>query len=236
PVLGDVLACYKKTLRAFHIDSALMLPGVWELGRSAPAKHSPICWSYSGELKVVRLVPGGTVDPGKVVAGLARAAENAGAQIVEHAEVRSLDFSNPVHLGVSHELRGRIQQKEIRAGQVLLATNAFSLELSGLRAAAAPKLTFAVATAPLSAAQLKAIGLVSRRPFYTVDLPYLWGRLLESNGVIFGAGLVPPYVGTPSRFPIGNRSIKNAVRDLRRYDVRRGESAARLRWLEDRVR
>ena len=244
PGLGDVLAGYKKILRAFRIDSRLTLPGVWELGRSAPAtkgsgpagKHSPISWSDSGELKVFRRVPGGTVDPGKVLAGLARAAENAGTRIAEHAEVRALDFSNPPRLHVRRNHRGRIHQKEIRAEQVLLATNAFSLELSGLRAAAVPKLTFALATAPLSTAQLKTIGLSSRRPFYTVDLPYLWGRLLESNGVIFGAGLVPPYVGRPSRFPIGNRSIKNAVRDLRRYDVRRGESAARLRWLEDRVR
>jgi glycine/D-amino acid oxidase-like deaminating enzyme len=251
PGLGDVLAGYKKILRAFRIDSRLTLPGVWELGRSAPAtdlsrprregsgpvgKHSPISWSDSGELKVVRRVPGGTVDPGKVLAGLARAAQNAGAQIVEHAEVRSLDFSNPPRLHVCRNHRGRIHQKEIRAERVILATNAFSLELSGLRATTAPKLTFALATAPLSAAQLQAIGLSSRRPFYTVDLPYLWGRLLDSNGVIFGAGLVPPYRGTPSRFPIGARSIKNRAYNLRRYDVRKGEAAARLRWLENRVR
>jgi len=236
PGLGDVLAGYKKILRAFRIDSRLTLPGVWELGRSAQAKKSPICWSDSGELKVVRFVPGGTVDPGRVLAGLARAAENAGAQIAEHAEVRALDFSNPPRLRVRHKLRGRFHHKEIRAEQVLLATNAYSLELSGLRDAAVPKLTFALATAPLSAAQLKAIGLSSRRPFYTVDLPYLWGRLLESNGIIFGAGLVPAYVGPPSRFPLGDRSIKNAARDLHRYDVRRGEAADRLRWLESRVR
>ena len=244
PGLGDVLAGYKRILSALRIDARLTLPGVWELGRSVPAtkgsgpagKHAPIAWSDSGELRVVRLVPGGTVDPGKVLAGLARAAESAGAQIIEHAEVRSLDFANPLRLRVRRKLRGRIYQKEIRAGQVLLATNAFSLKLSGLGAGAVPKLTFALATAPLSAAQLKAIGLSSRRPFYTVDLPYLWGRLLDSNGVIFGAGLVPAYRGTPSRFPPGGRSSKNAADDLRRYDVRHGESAARLRALEDRVR
>jgi glycine/D-amino acid oxidase-like deaminating enzyme len=244
PGLGDVLAGYKKILRAFRIDSRLTLPGVWELCRSAPAtkgsgsagKHSPICWNDSGELKVVRRVPGGTVDPGKVLAGLARAAENAGAWIVEHAEVRALDFSNPLRLRVRRNLRGRKHSKDIRAGQVLLATNAFSLELSDLRAAAVPKLTFALATAPLSAAQRKAIGLSSRHPFYTIDFPYLWGRLLESNGVIFGAGLVPPYAGPPSRFPFGNRSTKNGAHDLRRYDVRHGEPVARLRWLESRVR
>jgi glycine/D-amino acid oxidase-like deaminating enzyme len=235
--LGDVLAGYKKILRELRIDSRLTLPGVWELSRSAPAmKPSPISWSDSGELKAVRRVPGGTVNPGRVLAGLARAAENAGTQIFEHAEVYALDFSDPVRLQVRYRLRGRIHRKEIRAGQVLLATNAFSLDLSGLRAAALPKLTFALATAPLSAAQLKAIGLSSRRPFYTVDFPYLWGRLLENNGVIFGAGLVPPYLGTPARFPLGDHSTKKRAPDLRRYDVRKGESAARLRWLESRVR
>jgi len=237
PGLGDVLAGYKRILRALRIDSRLALPGVWELSRSGPAKKpSPISWKDSGDLEIVRRVPGGTVDPGKVVAGLARAAQNAGAQIVEHAEVRKLDFSNPLRLRVRRNVHGRIYSKVIRAEQVLLATNAFSLELSGLRATAEPKLTFALATAPLSAAQLKAVGLSSRHPFYTVDLPYLWGRLLESNGVIFGAGLVPPYVGTPSRFPLDARSIKNRAHDLRRYDVRKGESAERLRWLETRVR
>jgi glycine/D-amino acid oxidase-like deaminating enzyme len=237
PGLGDVLAGYKKILRALGIDSRLTLPGVWELRRSGPAKkHSPISWSDSGDLKVVRKVSGGTVDPGKVLAGLARAAESAGAQIVENAEVRALDFSNPVRLHVRYNHRGCIRSKVIRAEQVLLATNAFSLELSGLRTTAEPKLTFALATAPLSAAQLKAIGFSSGRPFYTVDFPYLWGRLLESNGVIFGAGLVPPYIGTPSRFPMDARSIKNRAHDLRRYDVQKGESAERLRWLETRVR
>ncbi len=244
PGLGDVLAGYKKILRALRIDSRLTLPGVWELGRSAPAtkgsgpvgKHSPISWSDSGELKVVRRVPGGTVDPGKVLAGLARAAENAGAQIVERAEVRALDFSSPLRLHVRRNLRGRIHEKEIRAEQVLLATNASSLELSGLRAAVEPKLTFALATAPLSAAQRKAIGFSSRRPFYTLDFPYLWGRLLESNGVIFGSGLVPAPVGMPFGVPLGVHSRKNGAHELRRYDVRRGEAAERLLWLESRVR
>ncbi len=244
PGLGDVLAGYKKILRALRIDAGIKLPGVWELGRSAPAKRSPIAWNDSGDLKVVRLVSGGTVDPGRVLTGLARAAESAGAQIVENAEVRAIDFSNPPRLHIRRKLHGRVQHKEIRAEQVLLATNASSLKLSGLRAAAVPRLTFALATAPLSAAQLKAIGLSSRRPFYTIDFPpfytidfpYLWGRLLDSNGVIFGAGLVPAYVGAPSRFPIGARSSKNGANDLHRYDVRYGQAADRLRWLESRVR
>jgi glycine/D-amino acid oxidase-like deaminating enzyme len=70
--------------------------------------------------------------------------------------------------------------------------------------------------------------------------------LLESNGVIFGSGLVPAPIGLPFRIPTGARSIENSAHDLRRftpkgfapkgYDVRRGEAAERLRWLENRVR
>jgi glycine/D-amino acid oxidase-like deaminating enzyme len=234
--LGDVLAEYKDILEAFGIDARLTLPGVWEIGRTGAMENSPISWSDSGELKVVRVVPGGAVDPGKVVAGLARAAEEGGAQIVENAEVRELDFPAPVRLSVRRGIGGRLERKEILTEQLLLATNAFSLDLSGVKAVAAPKLTFALATEPLSAAQLRAIGLSSRRPFYTIDFPYLWGRLLENDGVIFGAGLVPAYVGKPSLFPLGDRSTRKSTPNLRRFDVRRGEAAERLQWLEDRVR
>ena len=237
PGLGDVLAGYKKILRTFRSDSGLALPGVWELGRSNAAKNSPICWSDSGDLKVVRTVPGGAVDPGKVVSELARAAQSTGAQIIEHTEVHSIDYSNPPRLHVRRSVRGRIQQKEIRASQILLATNAFSLELAGLRGATQPKLTLALATAPLTTAQLKAIGLASRNPFYTVDLPYLWGRLLESNGIVFGAGLVPMPTSIAALFERSawKRSRPFDEPNLYRFDVRKGEAAERFRWLEDRV-
>ncbi|OLB31353.1 MAG: hypothetical protein DMG41_26705 [Acidobacteria bacterium] len=237
PGLGDVLAGYQKILRTLRIDSGLELPGVYELGRADPAKDSPICWSDSGDLKVVRTVPGGAVDPGKVVAGLARAAEKAGAHIIEHAEVQAIESSDPPCLRVRRNGRGRVQQKNIRASQILLAVNAFSLELSGLRGSTQPKLTLAMATAPLSRAQLQAIGLSSRRPFYTVDLPYLWGRLLDSNGMVFGAGLVPAPTTIASLFgkPARKRSPRYAAPDLYRFDVREGEAAESFRWLEDRV-
>jgi gamma-glutamylputrescine oxidase len=237
PGLGKVLAGYQKILRTWRIDSGLELPGVYELGRSDPAKASPICWSDSGDLQVVRTVPGGAVDPGKVVAGLARAAERAGAQIIEHAEVQAIEWSNPPCLRVRCKVRGRLQQRKIGASEILLAANAFSLELSGLRGAAQPKLTLAISTAPLSRAQLKAIGLRSRRPFYTVDLPYLWGRLLDSNGIVFGAGLVPAPATIASLFgkPTRKRSPGDAAPNLYRFDVRRGEAAESFRWLEDRV-
>ncbi|HEY6945496.1 MAG TPA: FAD-dependent oxidoreductase [Candidatus Acidoferrum sp.] len=236
--LGDVLAGYKKILRSLRIDGRLELPGVWELGRSNPEKNSPICWDDSGALQVVRTVPGGAVDPGKVVAGLARAAETAGAQIFEHARVEAMEFSSPPRLRVWHGIRGRLQTKELRAGKVLFATNAFSLALPGLLGITQPKLTLALATSPLSRTQLKAIGLSSRHPFYTVDLPYLWGRLLESNGIVFGAGLVPAPSSIAALFgrPVKKHARPLPAPNLYRFDVRKGEAAERFRWLEDRVR
>ena len=237
PGLGDVLTGYQKILRTLGVESGLELPGVDELGRSDPARDSPICWSDSGELKVVRTVPGGAVDPGKVVAGLARATETTGARIMELAEVQAIECSDPPCLRVRREVRGRIQRKKIRASQILLAANAFSLELSGLCGVTQPKLTLAMATAPLSRAQLAAVGLSSRRPFYTVDLPYLWGRVLDSNGIVFGAGLVPTPTTIASLFGkiTGKRSPRYAAPNLYRFDVRKGEAAESFRWLEDRV-
>lgn len=236
PELGDVLAGYKRILRTLRISAGLELPGVWELGRSNPAKGSPISWNDSGNLQVVRTVAGGAVDPGKVVAGLARAAQSAGAQIVEHAKVDAIEYSNPLRLRILHKVRARVHQREICADQVLVATNAFSLDLSALRGDTHSKLTLALATAPLTAAQLKAIGLSSRHPFYTIDLPYLWGRLLESRGVVFGAGLVPMPVSVASLFmKSGKPSSQSAAPNLYRFDVRKGEAAESFRWLEGRV-
>jgi gamma-glutamylputrescine oxidase len=237
PGLGDVLAGYTRILRTLRVDSGLHLRGVYEVGRSHAAKGSAICWNDSGELKVVRTVPGGAVDPGKVVARLARAAEKGGAQIVEQAEVHAIRYASPPCLQVLRRIRGRMERKAIRASQVLLATNAFSLELAGLRGAVQPKLTLALATASLRPGKLKALGLSSRRPFYTIDLPYLWGRLLESDGIVFGAGLVPMPTSFAALFnkSARKRSRAFAAPNLYRFDVRKGEAAKCFRRLEARV-
>jgi glycine/D-amino acid oxidase-like deaminating enzyme len=154
---------------------------VYELGRTTPLKNSPIQWSDSGELQAVNEVAGGTIDPGKAVTGLAAAAERSGVLLFEHANVERCDFHDPL---VLHTLLGIL-----RAGQVLFATNAYSLELTGWTQRTESCFTIAVATEPLPDSTLEEIGLAKGKPFYTVDLPYLWGRLLGKQ-VIFGSGLV----------------------------------------------
>jgi glycine/D-amino acid oxidase-like deaminating enzyme len=243
PGLGKVLAGYRKILGVLKVDAELTLPGVWELARRKSPTKSPICWNDSGELRGVHKVPGGSVNPGKVVAGLARAAERARAQIAEHAEVLELEPAArsapgaPVRLHISIKSGRRTHRTLITANDVLLATNAGSLTLSGLAKIAEPKLTLALATEPLNPAQIRALGLASRRPFYTLDFPYLWGRLLENDAVIFGAGLLPRPRSASSPF-LGHHPLRQprlGFGDLLRFHAARGATRECLDWLETRV-
>jgi glycine/D-amino acid oxidase-like deaminating enzyme len=169
PGLGDVLRGFQKILKKLRVECDLSLTGAWEIGRSGGLAKSPIEWNDSGTLRVVKEVPGGTLDPGKLVSGLARAARRLGAVIVENRLVERIEWGERAEL---HFARGRL-----RAEKILFATNALSLRLAGLEEGMHPRLTLAAATAPLPEKQLRVIGLAGRKPFYTVDLPYLWGRI-----------------------------------------------------------
>ena len=183
PGLGDVLSGFSACLRDLGVNCDLTLSGVWEVGRSNALPDSPIAWPDSGTIRVVREAPGGTIDPGKLVSGLGRSAERSGALIFENTPVEDISFEEPLRL---HLAGG-----QVRAKAVLLATNAMSLELTEqLARRAQPKFTLAVATEPLSSAQIKELGMGSGTPFYTIDFPYLWGRLLHTGGIVFGSGLV----------------------------------------------
>jgi len=251
--LGNVLLGYRKIMRELRIDAELELPGVWEVSRHEksiegeklhPLKNSPIDWEDSGRVRAVAKVSGGTVNPGKVVTGLAQAAAQAGAQIMEGAEVVRMEFSNPVRLFVERQVNGVRQETIVTATRVLLATNAGSRELAGRiyssKESSEPRLTFAIATAPLSKQQIAALGMTSGRPFYSVDFPYLWGRMLKNSGMIFGSGLVPAFGTFLRKGAVRAKSAKSGVAKLwgglERFSVGLGEPAARLCSLEKRVR
>lgn len=212
PGLDDVLAGYAKILRALGVNCDLSLCGAYELAHRPGLAESPLSWSDSGNLRVAKEISGGSVNPGKVVSGLARAAERLGARIFEDARVEEISSGECLRL--------LVRESEVSARSTLVATNALSLELSGLAGHAQPKFTLAVATEPLTEGQLAAVGLASRKPFYTVDLPYLWGRLLPSNRVVFGSGLV---------------HVKD-WKELEALDIVKGEPAELLASLMRRVR
>lgn len=249
PGLGDVLKGYKKILRDLRIEADLEMPGVWEIARGTrsmdgkpvhPLPNSPIQWSDSGEVRAVKKVPGGSVNPGKVASGLAHAAMKAGAHIAENARVVGIEIGKPLRMQVIYKHRGRTQQKTITADQVLQCTNAGKIPGQSLDGES--KLTFAIATAPLTKKQLAALGMNSGRPFYTVDIPYLWGRLFQTRsfrvktrskkvGMIFGSGLVPAF---DESLPTANS--KELWSGLEKESVLRGPSLQRLKTLEQRVR
>ena len=113
------------------VDCDLALPGAWEIGRKGGLPDSPISWNDSGTLRVVDEVPGGTLDPGKLVSGLARAAQRRGA----------VDSREPPRARRSMERARRVEvragwpaarQPEISRGQNSLRHQRASLELSGL--------------------------------------------------------------------------------------------------------
>ena len=162
-------------------------------------------------LVAARRVAGGSVDPGALVAGLARAARAAGATIHERTPVTAIAGGRPltVHAG----------DRAVAAEHVVLALNAYTGTLVAPPPTLRAALTFALCTAPLDVATLAALGLDGGIPFYTADLPYLWGRPLADGRVVFGAGLA---------FDEGG--------DVRRIALAGGAVAAALAALEARVR
>ncbi|MEJ2007382.1 MAG: FAD-binding oxidoreductase [Acidobacteriota bacterium] len=211
PGLGNVLEGFKSTLVDLGVECDAVWNGVYEIAHGRGVPGSVLRWQDSGLLSVAREVPGGSVDPGRMLVGLAQAAERLGVLLFEESSIEDIYFGQPCRL--------KLAENEVFAEHVLLATNACALELSGLDRAAQPMLTLALATEPLEDRDLEAIGLAEGKPFYTVDLPYLWGRTLRNNSVVFGCGLV---------------HVEN-WRGLDPLDIRSGEPACLLAGLEDRV-
>jgi len=167
------------TLLARHaIDCDLELGGCWVVRHQPAADASAPRWpdDDAGWLVVDHTEPGGALDPGKLAAGLARAAQRAGAVLHEHAPVEALGPSLV-----------RVCGREVAAERIVVATNAFLPRLVP-RAALRPALTYAIATAPLAPAALASVGL-GATPFYTADHPYLWGRATRAGRLVVGAGL-----------------------------------------------
>ena len=238
PGLGDVLAGFPKILRALKVECDLALGGAWEIARKPGLANSPIAWEDSGTLKVVKEVPGGSLDPGKMVAGLARAAVRAGAAIFENRRAQKIAWTSHGSSHVASHGKSRTKSHAtshaniefsrgggvrgiVRAEKILFAANALSLDLSGYKEVqATPRLTLAALTPPLSEKKLTAIGLGERKPFYTVDFPYLWGRVRRDRSIVWGAGLV----------------AAPGSRDLETLDIRTQEPQQAFATLENRVR
>jgi gamma-glutamylputrescine oxidase len=184
PGVEDCIATLHELVSTQNIACDLRVDGCWEIGRLEAHPHSPIHWADHGTLQVVNFIAGGAFDPRKFLAGLAAVVQRAGGQIFEHAPVTGLDLAS--QSGIRLEVGGRA----VYAERVVFATSAFCLPLLGLQDWAGGVHTIAVGTEPLTDAVFDAIGWATRMPFYTLDLPYLWGRVTADDRVVIGAGLI----------------------------------------------
>lgn len=119
------------------------------------------------------------VHPGKLAAGLAHAAEEAGVEIFEESPVHALDDDGDRLKVVT--LRGRIT-----APRVVLATNVFPSLLRRNRLMTVPVYDYVLMTEPLSDAQLAEIGWSSRQGLSDLANQFHYYRLSRDNRILFG--------------------------------------------------
>src|SRR5262249_5009504 len=169
-----------KLVEREQIACELHLPGCWEIEHRADGQRV-LPWTDEGKpVAITGHVPGGTVEPALLTLGIANAALKSGAVIREQARVTHIDSSNQLNVSFA---RGTI-----RTDWLLVAANAWTKSLLP-DARTASSLTFACAPEPLGKKVLDALELQEGIPFYTADLPYLWGRITSEGRAIFGSGL-----------------------------------------------
>jgi glycine/D-amino acid oxidase-like deaminating enzyme len=98
---------------------------------------------------------GGTLDPGKYVMGLRRAALRAGVRLFEQTKLLSYSEGPTITC--------RSEHGSARAPFMVLATNAYTPQLGLLRDKVVPLRVSAIETEPLSKAQLKTLGWQGRK-------------------------------------------------------------------------
>jgi glycine/D-amino acid oxidase-like deaminating enzyme len=155
-----------------------------ELDRNAELPASPINWRDHGSVRRSRVVEGGTLDPARLLTALGVYAVACGVRFVDGVTVGGVA---PVDKSVRIDLHG--SHPPVLASRVLIATEAASAP-SPFDPWPMRHLTVALETEPVADETLAEMGWNDRLPFYTNDLPLLWGRVLDSRGILAGRELV----------------------------------------------
>lgn len=123
---------------------------------------------------------GGVLDPGKLIQGLATAAERLGATIVEHSPVTSLARSGSAVVVTTPAGR-------VTARHVVLATNAYSGNvLRRTRRHFVPVYDYVLMTEPLTDDQYDAIGWKGREGLSDAGNQFHYFRLTRDNRILWG--------------------------------------------------
>jgi glycine/D-amino acid oxidase-like deaminating enzyme len=166
---------------------------------------------------------GGTLDPGRYVRGLRRAALDAGVVLCEGSRVLACEDGRP--------LRVRSAGGELRADHVVIATNAYPVDFFAgpgwRRRALVPLRVSLFETAPIDAERLAALGWSGREGIYTAH-EILESYRLTARGTIVGGSKVVRYAWggalPPGRDERAFRAIEAALR--RRFPTLAGVPVA----------
>jgi glycine/D-amino acid oxidase-like deaminating enzyme len=124
---------------------------------------------------------GGTamVEPARLAWGLRQALLDAGVRIYEGTEATALEqHGAAVHVRTPHGV--------VRAGRVLLATNAFPSLLRRLRLMTVPVYDYVLMTEPLSSAQKASVGWAHRQGVGDASNMFHYYRLTRDDRILWG--------------------------------------------------
>lgn len=166
-----------------------------EHGRSFIAKSRPAgfpfeYWDQNSVSQAIGTTayPGGLFDPnsgqlhpGKLVEVLRAAAESVGVAIYEMSPIARVEPGEPARLTTD-------SGRTVKAGQVVLATNAYTSKLGFLRRAVAPIFEYVGVTPVLSEALLEEIGWRKRIPFNDSRTEVFYLGLTKDNRIHIGGG------------------------------------------------
>lgn len=151
---------------------------------------------------------GGTLDPGKYVLGLRRAALRAGVKIHENTAMISYDEGSIVKVHAAHG--------SASAPMVVLATNAYTPGIGLLKNKVIPLQVSAMETEPLSTAQLAALGWPRREGIVTAHWTMESHRLTARNTLVITTKRIRyPYGSATPNVPdtAAYQGLEAALRD-----------------------
>lgn len=132
----------------------------------------------------------GTVHPALLAWGLKRVALELGVEIYEGTELLGLE-------NAGRQMKAMTPHGSVTAPRVLLATNAFGAGHRRIKRRIVAVRDRVLATEPLNAAQMAAIGWRHRQGVYDTRTQMNYMRLTRDNRIIFGGRLAYAFGGEP---------------------------------------
>ena len=130
----------------------------------------------------------GVLDPGRLVAGLANAAQVRGARIYQASPVSAVTGGGPGgRVALALQAGG-----EVLADQAVLATAGYTADLGWLRGRVIPMRIQALATEPIPAPLLADLGWARREGIIEGRRIFNYFRLCADNRLVFGGGAPRP--------------------------------------------